>query len=372
MIKINSTNIKGKFKHGMESIKFPLITIFLSFIIGAIFIIWTGNNPFVAYGALLSGSLGSISKFGETLLKTTPLIFTGLAVAFAFRSGLFNIGAEGQYVIGAITTISAAYIFRDLEWFIAIPLILIFGALGGGLWASIAGYLKAKIGVHEVIITIMLNHISLQVSNYIVRAVLNPSIINGTEQKAHTIMLYDSFKLTKLKEWFSVFGYSSVNTGLFLALICAIVAYFILFKTTLGYEIRSVGNNPYAAEYGGISVSKNLILSMFISGAFAGLAGAVQVTGLVYKVDQTSASAGYGFTGIAVALVGKNHPIGVIASALLFGILNNGANKMQMEGIPKEVVGIIQGVIIIFLAGEQILKYISKNKEKRNNNKEVA
>ncbi|SHH36930.1 nucleoside ABC transporter membrane protein [Caloranaerobacter azorensis DSM 13643] len=360
----------SKLKTFVENIKFPLLAILLSFLIGALFIIWTGNNPLVAYGALLSGSLGGLDRFGQTLLKTTPLIFTGLAVSFAFRCGLFNIGAEGQYVIGALTTVAAGYIFNsifgDLPRFIFIPLVMLAGALGGALWAAIAGFLKSKLGVHEVITTIMLNYTSIHVSNFFVRTALNPSTLEGTTQKAYTVLLPESARLTQLKEIIPWFGYSSVHTGIFIAIICAIIAYFILFKTTLGYEIRSVGQNSHAAEYGGISVSKNLVLAMIISGMFAGLAGATQVAGLNYKVDMAPISPGYGFTGIAVALVGKNHPLGVLASALLFGILSNGARRMQIEGIPKEVVGIIQGIIIIFIAGERIIKFVSEIRERRN------
>lgn len=362
----------SRLKIFIENIKFPMLAVLLSFIIGAIFIILSGNNPIVAYGALFSGSLGGISRIGETLLKTTPLIFTGLAISFAFRCGLFNIGAEGQYVIGAISTVAAAYIFRDLPPFLLVLIVLLFGALGGAVWAGITGFLKAKLGVHEVITSIMLNYTSLHVSNYFVRTALNPSTLQGAANKAHTVLIPDTAKLTKLNEWISVFGHSSVHTGIFIAIICAFIAYLILFKTTLGYEIRSVGQSPLAAEYGGISITKNLVLSMLISGAFAGLAGATQIAGLTYKVDMAPASPGYGFTGIAVALVGKNHPLGVLISALLFGILSNGARKMQIAGIPQEVVGIIQGVIIIFIAGEQILKYISKIKAKKSKSEEVA
>lgn len=363
---------ESKLKSFWENIRFPLLAILISFIIGAVFIIFAGENPLVAYGELLSGSLGSPSRIGETLLKTTPLIFTGLAVSFAFRTGLFNIGAEGQYVIGAVTTVAAGYFFSDLPTIILIPLVMIVGALGGGLWAGIAGFLKAKLGIHEVITTIMLNYTSLQVSNYLARTALNPSTLQDSVNKAHTVILPEKSQLTMLKDWFPFFGHSSVHTGIFLAIVCAYIAYFILYKTTLGYEIRSVGHSPLAAEYGGISVFKNIFLSMLISGSFAGLAGATQIAGLTHKVDMASASPGYGFTGIAVALVGKNHPLGVIVSALLFGILANGERKMQIAGIPKEVVGIIQGIIILFIAGQEIVKYIAKlRKDKTTQEGEV-
>ncbi|MDK2866945.1 MAG: ral nucleoside transport system permease protein [Clostridiales bacterium] len=361
---------ESKIKIAIDNIKFPLLAIVFSFIIGAFFIIWTGNNPGVAYVELFSGSLGTVSRFGETMLKTTPLIFTGLAVGFGYRCGLFNIGVEGQYILGTVFTISAGWIFRDLPGSILPVILLISGALGGAIWAFIPGILKAKRGVNEVIITIMLNYTALYIANYVVRAVLNPSILQGTEKKAYSVMIPEQGRLTMLTEIFPSFGYSSVNTGIFIAIAMAIITWFILFKTTLGYEVRSVGFNPYASEYGGISIAKNITLAMVISGALAGLAGAVMITGLTYKVDMASGMPGYGFDGIAVALVGKNHPIGILASAFLFGILKNGERKMQIAGIPKEVIGIIQSIIIIFIAAEAIGSYWPSIKRKLTGKKD--
>ena len=360
-----------KLNHLFENIKYPLLAIVLAFLIGSIFVVMTGNSPIVAYSAMLDGSLGNIPKFGETLLKTTPLIMTGLAVAFAFRAGLFNIGGEGQYLAGAITTVTAAWIFQDLPGFILIPIILIVGTLGGALWGAIPGVLKAKLGVHEVIVSIMLNYIALFLTNFLVRTALNPSTLTGSEQKAYTVMIPEHARLMKFNTFMPVFGYSSLHVGILIAIVAAVGIWFLLFKTTIGYEIRSVGNNPYASEYGGISISKNIILSMMIAGGLAGLGGAMTIAGLTFKVDQASGLPGYGFTGIAVALVGKNHPLGVLASALLFGVLSNGSRKMQFEGIPKEVVGIIQGIIIIFIAGEAMLKFMTSRKKKEEK-KEVA
>jgi simple sugar transport system permease protein len=364
--------MKNKF---MEHFKYPLLSILIGFLVGSVFIVLTKNNPFSAYYAMFDGNFGSFSKFGELLLKTTPLILTGLSVAFAFRAGLFNIGAEGQYIIGAIFTIGAGYIFRDLPSPLLIPILLIAGTLGGALFAAIPGILKAKFGVHEVIVTIMLNYIGLDISNFLVRTILNPSTLQGDVQKAHSYILPESAHLTKLSEILPIFGSSSAHVGIFVSVIVAVLAYYLLFKTTMGYEIRSVGHNMYAAEYAGISPSKNIVLAMLLSGAFAGLAGALVVTGLSYKVDMGSASAGYGIIGISVALVGQSHPLGVIASSFLFGILSNGARKMQIAGVPKEIVGIIQGVIIIFIAGEAIFKEINKRKIaklEKQKTKEVA
>ncbi|MBN2898066.1 MAG: ABC transporter permease [Clostridia bacterium] len=356
--------MKKKINYLLENVKYPLLAIALAFLIGSIFVILTDNSPIVAYSALLDGSLGNIPKFGETLLKTTPLIMTGLAVAFAFRSGLFNIGGEGQYLVGAISTVTAAWVLQDLPGFILIPIILLAGAFGGAIWGGVPGFLKAKLGVHEVIVSIMLNYIALFLTNFLVRVTLNPSTLQGTEQKAYSVMIPEHARLLKFNEFMPVFGYSSLHVGILIAIACAVGIWFLLFKTTIGYEIRSVGHNPYASEYGGISISKNIILSMMISGGLAGLGGAMTIAGLTFKVDQSSGLPGYGFTGIAVALVGKNHPLGVLASALLFGIMSNGSRKMQFEGIPKEVVGIIQGIIIIFIAGEAMLKFMTTRKKK--------
>lgn len=347
-----------------DNFKFPLLSIFFAFLIGSVFIIMTGNSPFVAYYALISGSMFGMSRIGETLLKTTPLIFTGLSIAFAFRCGLFNIGAEGQFIMGTLFTVTAGYMFRDLPAPLLIPVILTAGALGGGIWAAIPGVLKAKLGVHEVIVTIMLNYTALFLTNFFIRTSLNPSTLQGDVQKAHSVILGENARLINMSEILPIFGNSSLHAGIFIAIAAAFVIWFLLFKTTMGYEIRSVGSNPFASEYGGISISKNIIKAMFISGMLSGLAGATLVSGLTFKIDQAPASAGYGFTGIAVALVGKNHPLGVLASALLFGILSNGERKMQIAGIPKEVVGIIQGIIIIFIAGEAILQYFPDLKKK--------
>lgn len=368
-------NNKNKIWHDLvEGIKYPLYAILLSFIIGSVFVIWVGESPIVAYSALFEGALNGAPRIGETLLKTTPLIFTGLSIAFAFRAGLFNIGAEGQYVIGTLFTVIAGWVFRDLPGPLLLVAILLSGALGGALWAAIPGYLKAKRGIHEVIVTIMMNYIALYITNYLVRTALNPKTLLGSELKAYSVMIPEKARLAQFSDILPIFGSSSLHVGILIAVACAILTWYILFKTSMGYEIRSVGNNPYAAEYGGISIQKNIILSMVISGALAGLAGATTVAGLSFKVDQSPGSPGYGFTGIAVALVGKNHPIGILASAFLFGIMANGARKMQIAGIPKEIVGIIQGIIIIFIAGEAILRYFPELRKKifKTKQKEVA
>jgi simple sugar transport system permease protein len=365
--------MKTRFEKIWDSFRLPMFAVILGFVVGAICIVIAGSNPLVAYAALFQGSLGSITSFGETLYKMTPIVFTGLSVALAFRCGLFNIGAEGQYIAGSIVAIVTGWVFKDMPGIILIPMILIMGIVAGGIWGGIAGYLKARFGVHEVITTIMLNYIALHTSNYLVRTVLNPeTLIPGSIREAFTVSVPEQAKLIKLNAILPQFTYSSAHVGIFIAIAAAIFIYFLLFKTTVGYEIRSVGLSPDAAEYGGISKQKNTILAMFLAGGLSGLAGAVQVTGLIYSVNQVSMLPGYGFTGISVALVGVNHPLGVLASGLLFGILDNGARQMQLAGIPKEITGIIQAVILIFIAGELIVKFISdRNKKKAIKAKEV-
>jgi simple sugar transport system permease protein len=357
--------MKQRLLNAWSVLKLPLIAVLVGFIVGAICILAAGSNPITAYAALFKGSLASIPSIGETLYKVTPILLTGLAAAIGFRCGLFNIGGEGQYVMAAISTVAAAWYFQWMPHFILVPFLLVIGILAGGTWGGIAGILKAKMGINEVITTIMLNWTALYLSNYLVRTVLNPSNILGDAPSGHTVVVPEVARLGKLSSMVPAFGFSSVHTGIFIALGVAVLMWFILFKTTLGYEIRGVGLNYQAAEYGGISSAKNTFLAMFISGGLAGLAGSIQILGLVYMVNQSTELPGYGFTGLSVALVGLSHPLGCIPAAILFGILDNGSRQMQLAGIPKEITAIISAVILVFVAGALLLKYASTRYEKR-------
>jgi general nucleoside transport system permease protein len=334
----------------------PLIAVAFGLLIGAIFMYAIGSDPIKAYEVLWNSSFGSLKGFAETLINTTPLIFTGLAVTFAFRTGLFNIGGDGQFLIAYISTAWVGYAL-ELPWIIHIPLALIVGILAGGIWGGFAGYLKAKLGIHEVITTIMMNYISLYFVSFLVGGPLKkPGGILPATSKIH-----NSAKLLRLMPP------SRLNISIILALFFAAIIYYILWKTNIGYELRAVGLNLNAAEYGGINGAKNLILAMFISGALAGLAGSTQVMGLDYRAYQPFGFIGYGFDGIAVALLGKNHPGGVVLAAFLFGILARGSMQMQsMAGVPKEVVEIIQAIIIFFVAAEYVftilLRKLNMNK----------
>lgn len=359
---------KNGFKNVLKEIMYPLIAIIISFIAGGILVYVFGKSPITAYKALFLGSLGDMNKFGETLVTTTTLILTGLSIAFAFRCGLFNIGAEGQFIMGGVAALWAGWAFEGLPPIIHVTITLLAGALAGGLWAGLVGWLKAKVGSHEVINSIMMNYIAMNLSNYLIMTVLNEP------DKAFSVEIAASAKLWRFAEKFVQFKYSRLHTGIIIALLVALIAYYLLNKTVRGYEIRAVGYNPSAAEYGGINVSKNIILAMFISGLFSGLAGGIQTAGVQYRVNNLFGFTGYGFDGISVALVGNNHPIGVILSAILFGALQKGGPMMQVEGIPKEVVGIIQGIIILFVAANfvrvMVQRYNERKEIKKNSAKE--
>lgn len=359
----------NEFREGLlntlKEIAYPLVAILISVIAGGILVYSFGKDPVLAYTAMIKGSLGDWNKFGETLVTVTPLILTGLSITFAFKCNLFNIGVEGQFIMGAIAAAWAGWAFSGLPAILHVTLTLLVGAAAGGFWASIIGWLQAKVGSHVVINGIMMNYIAMYTSNFLVRTALN---VSG---KAYSVEIADTAKLWRFSQAFEQFKHSRLHTGIIIALIVALIAYYILNKTVRGYEIRAVGFNPDAAEYGGINVSKNIILSMLVAGMFAGLAGAIMTTGVQYRVNSLFGFTGYGLDGISVALVGNIHPIGVILSAFLFGVMQKGGPQMQIQGIPKEVVGIIQGIIILFVAAN-FVKVIMGNIKQRKELKKTA
>ncbi len=319
----------------------PLLAVVLSFAVGAVFIVIVGQNPLAVYSILFSQTLGSSYGIGQLLFKTTPLIFTGLSVAICFRAGLFNIGAEGQLQVGAFLTALVGIYTLRVPSFIEVPLLILAGMVGGGIWGFIPGYLKAKVGAHEVINTIMLNFIALALVSYFVTNVFNvPATV-------HTPPISPNGKLPRFDSFLPAFGGSPVNVSIFVALAAAIFVWYYVDRTRYGYELRVVGLNPKAAEYGGISVSKNIILSMTLGGAIAGLVGTNFVMGYKYYFEE-GFSSGIGFMGIAVALLGLNNPFGVILAALLFGMLDYGGLVINTM-VPKEIVSILQAIVIIFV-----------------------
>ena len=355
----------------------PLIAILFAFLIGAVVIILIGQDPIYVYKVLFSYSIGNRDGWGNVLFRATPLIFTGLAVAFAFRCGLFNIGGEGQMYIGAFLATWVGFTFTSLPAFILIPLCILAAAAGGALWAAVPGILKAKTGVHEVIVTIMMNWIAASLSFYLCLIYKAPAtetmIAAGVKQMIpHTKEIAQAARLPRLYTIFKSFNidfpaHNQVNMSFFIAIGVAILAYYILWKTNLGYEIRAVGYNPLAAEYGGISVAKNIVLAMVISGAFAGLVGTNEVMGYKYRWRQEIFT-GLGFNGIAVALLGKNHPLGVVLAAILFGILNYGGaivNIFTGGRIPRELIMVLQAVIVIsVVVSDEVVKRLIRQRRK--------
>ncbi|MEJ8776871.1 ABC transporter permease [Pseudogracilibacillus sp. ICA-222130] len=328
----------------------PFASVFIGLIAGAIIMLIYGYSPIEGYKALWNGAFGDAYFLGETIRQVTPYIFTGLAVAFAFRAGLFNIGAEGQVFAGWLAAVWIGTSF-DLPIFIHLPLAIIVAALAGAAIAFIPGLLKARLGVHEVIVTIMFNYIVLFSVNSIIRNVLTDSA-DKTEKIAPTASLQS--------EWLQgLTDYSRMHFGIVLALLAVFVMWFIMEKTTIGYEIRSVGYNRHASEYAGMKVSKNIILAMVISGAFAGLAGSMEGLGTFGNMSIQSGFTNLGFDGIAVALLGANRAIGVVFAAILFGALKVGALNMPTDaGVPSELVDVIIAFIIFFVASSYLIRLI--------------
>ncbi|SHH38330.1 ABC transporter permease [Thermosipho atlanticus] len=326
----------------------PVISVLIALAISTIVILLIGKSPIEAYSALIRGSFGSKQAIADTVIKTTPLILTGLAVGFGFRAGVFNIGAEGQMVMGALFAATFASNFGSLPPLLAIPFTILIAMVVGAGYAAIAGYLKAKTGAHEVVTTIMLNWIATYFASYMVTGPL--AVGSGTPKSPE---ISDSAQLPVLMK----VGAIEMSAGIIIAIIAAIFMYILLNKSVTGYEIKAVGFNPYAAEYGGISVSKNVILAMAISGALAGLAGATELMGVHHRF-LGELSGGKGFDGISIALIGQNNPIGIIFAAFLIGALRTGSNEMQFIGVPKHMVMIIQGIVIFLVAADRIVRTI--------------
>jgi simple sugar transport system permease protein len=374
----------------------PALSFVTAMIIGAIFIsgfdpvVWKAfsqggllaglpaiwNSIAKAYGALFYGAFGSpveiiqaaqiyfqthdsslllkaIYPLTESLRISTPYVFSGLAVAIGFRAGLFNIGAEGQYFIGGLTSVYVGFSLTGFPWFIHLPLAIMAGMAGGAAWAAIAGYLKARTGAHEVINTMMLNYVAYRVADFLLQ-VGGPMSRPGDFRPISREILPTAF----LPQFFPDATGIRVNWGIFLALATVFFMRWLLFKTTLGFEIRAVGANPNAARTAGINVRRITVLTMAISGALAGMSSAHDILGVIHYMPNAF-SAGYGFDSIALALLGNSSPVGVLWAALLFGFMRSGAREMQsIARVPIDVISILQGLIIIFIAAPEIIRMI--------------
>ena len=334
----------------------PVISIIIGLFVGAIVMLVSGYDPVEGYIALWNGIFGDVYSIGNTIRQITPYILSGLAVAFAFRTGLFNIGVEGQLLMGWL---AAAWVGSavDLPRIIHLPLALLAAAAAGAFWAFIVGYLKARFNVHEVISSIMLNYTALFVMNAVIKSITDGGYKTETVSESATLRW----------QWLREFtDNSSMHLGIIVALLMVLVMWFILERTTRGYELKAVGFNKNAAEYAGMSVNKNIILAMTISGVFAGLAGAMEALGTYQSVSIKAGMSGIGFDGIAVALLGANTPLGVVFGASLFGSLKYGAlNMPNAAGIPEEIVSIIIALIIFFVASGYIIRVVLEKMSKK-------
>ncbi|MCK6257072.1 ABC transporter permease [Fictibacillus sp. KIGAM418] len=339
--------IKGRLFHMLV----PAISVLLGLLIGGIIMLVSDYDPIKAYSALIEGIFGNGYNMGETIRAASPLILSGLAVAFAFRTGLFNIGVEGQLLVGWLASVYVGINF-DLPKIIHLPLAVIAGALAGAIWGVLPGILKARFKVHEVITTIMMNYIALYVTNAIIRAYM---LAPGERTKD----IKESASLAS--PWLQqLTDFSRLHYGIVVAIIGALIMWFVLWKTTTGYELRAVGFNQHASQYAGISVSKNIILAMAISGAFAGAAGTMEGLGTYQYMTINNAFTGVGFDGIAVSLLGANGSVGIIVAALLFGGLKIGALTMQSTaGVPTELIGIVIALIIFFVASSYLIRWLT-------------
>lgn len=320
-----------------------LISVLMGFTFSLFFVLLLGANPFEVATVLARSSVGSLNNFLGTLSYSTPLIFTGLSVVIAFHSGLFNIGGEGQLYMGSLFLTTFSLFFPHCPWPLSIFSAIVFAALGGGIWGALAGWLKARRGSHEVIVTIMLNFISYSICSYFILTLIK----NPLSQNPESAELNASYFLKPFTEQ------TSLNPAFLIALLACVILWFALFKTSWGYEVRLIGAQIETAKRSGIPIARRLMQTMFISGSLSGLVALHEILGNSHKFkDQYSP--GYGFIGIAVAILAKNNPLAVIFSALLFGALAKGSLDLELdtEKVTRDMAMLVQGLIILFLSAK--------------------
>lgn len=336
-----------------SSVLYTIIAIIVGFIIGAIFLLIAGISPAVAYGKLIDSIFSKPKYMVWTLIYASPLIFTGLSVAFSFRTGVFNIGAEGQFVVGSLAACVIGILF-DLPAWIHVPLCIIAAAAAGAVWSLLVGLLKVKRGIHEVLSFIMFNWIAFYLSNYVVNlaAIHKEGGGEATKDVKNTARILLPEGLRDLS------GCSAANWGFVIAIVAAILIWIVIEKTTLGYKLKAVGFNSSAALYAGVNSDRSVLTALGISGALAGLGGAVQLLGMSGRLSQFAGQEGFGFEGITVALIGASSPIGCIFAGIFYGAMKYGGSKLSIVKAPAEVVDIIMGCVILFIAISQVFKLL--------------
>lgn len=338
----------------LRELAYPLAAVLAAFVVGGILVLAVGDNPLSTYELLIGSALTWPDGIGYTLFYATPLIFTGLAVAVAFRCGLLNIGAEGQLYLASFVTAWVGITFAGLPAVLLVPLCCLAAILSGGFWGAIPGVLKARFGAHEVITTIMLNFVAIALASYFTQYHYKPP----GDALLETVPIGEGAHVARLGRFIPGLPERiPVNVAFLLALLACLLVWIFLWRTRWGYEIRATGSNAAAAQYGGISTGRQIVIAMALSGALAGMVGINEVLGYRYRYYD-SFSAGYGFTGIAVALLGRNHPVGVILASLLFGALLRGGLFVDIftEHVSKDLVLVLQGIIILFVAAEAMFR----------------
>jgi general nucleoside transport system permease protein len=331
----------------------PVFATLAALVVGAVMLLFLKVNPIEAYKALWEGAFGTSNAFAETLVKATPLLLVGLGICISFRGDVINIGGEGQMIVGALLATWVGLTFTSLPGWFVITLAMLAGFLGGAIWGGIPGVLKAYFRVNEILSTVMMNAIAVQLMNFLLRgAMIDPVMAQRTSKIPETARLLEQFHLPRLSP-------TRLHLGVLIAVILAVLVYILLWRTTLGYRIRAVGQNPNASRYAGIKVPRYVVLALLLSGAFAGLAGATQVFGVNYRMITDGSASGFtggaGFNGIVAALFGQLHPIWSIPASILFGALLVGANSMQrVVQVPSAFVTALNGLVVVFVVSSEI------------------
>lgn len=349
----------------------PVFAVLAALAIGAVMLIVLGANPLEAFGALLEGAFGSTNALADTVVKATPLLLIGLGICISFRGNVINIGGEGQMIIGALMATALGLAFPEWPGFLMITIAMLAGFLGGAIWGGIPGALKAYFGVNEILSTIMMNAIAVQMMNFLLAGPMIDPVQAGRASKIpQTARLSKAFDLPRLIP-------TRLHLGALIAVILAVVVYILLWRTTLGYRIRAVGENPDASRYAGIDVKRQMVMALLLSGAFAGLAGAIQVFGVNHRMITDGSATGFtgsaGFNGIVAALFGQLHPLGTIPAAFLFGALLVGANKLQrVVQVPSAMITALNGLVVIFVVSSEIWRRKRETKRRTDATIETA
>ncbi len=334
-------------------ISLPILATIAALLVGAVMLLLLKVNPIEAYQAMWEGAFGSQNAVAETLVKATPLLLVGLGICISFKGDVINIGGEGQMIVGALLGTLVGLTFVDLPGWMLIPIALLAGFIGGAVWGGIPGILKAYFNVNEILSTVMMNAIAVQLMNLLLRGpMIDPAQAKLASKIPQTARLLDAFQLPR---WIP----TRLHLGALIAVALAVLVYILLWRTSWGYRIRAVGQNPDASRYAGIKVKRYIVLALVLSGAFAGLAGVMQVYGVNYRMITDGSASGFtgsaGFNGIVAALFGQLHPLGTIPASILFGALLVGANKMQrVVQVPSALITALNGLVVVFVVSSEI------------------